>query len=257
MEITSRFEGEKIIERPIEIGFLKGSFGKEVFDKAGDIAKNKYESKESLLSPVYRDGVVQGSNLFYVILVNEVLRGHSRKLHTATPADIERTLRADDTLGIEGNYYVDTGLVLRSTEDSYSSNNPLARDVTKQLKRKLGDNFKFPIMIPLMGLDLKVDDNKYGLGLIVREDAEIIRAPILNQPGRFNTDNVNVRTGLPNKIRSEGNRGLYTRTDGLSGLAVLSFLSLGAHLYSFGYSGDSGRVVVCGEAADPKNFGTY
>src|SRR3989339_999089 len=246
MAITAEFKGKPTIDLsgvPIA-GFLEGKFGEEIFNEARARAFEKYNSAPSLLTPFYQGGVVRGSNPFYVVLVNEVLRNNKLNLHTATPAEIERTLSLGDVLGIKGNYYVDTGLVLRSPQDSYAPNDPLAKDLTNQLEKGLGKQLKLPVMIPLKYLDLKNDNNKYGLGLVLREDAEIIQTDVLNQQGKFDQKDINPETGLPREVRREGSRYLYTRSEGLSGLCVDNSLSLYAGWGNFGYSDDSGRVVI-------------
>ena len=250
MAITAEFKGRPTIDLsgvPIA-GFLEGKFGEEIFNEARARAFEKYNSAPSLLTPFYQGGVVRGSNPFYAVLVNEVLRNNKLNLHTATPAEIERTLSLGDVLGIKGNYYVDTGLVLRSPQDSYAPNDPLAKDLAAQIEHRLGKQLELSVM-PLNGFDLKNDNNKYGLGLVLREDAEIIHSDVLNQQGKFDQKDINPETGLPREVRREGSRYLYTRSEGLSGLCVNSDLGLSAIWNNFGDSDDSGRVVICGEAA--------
>src|SRR3989344_2591501 len=250
MAITAEFKGRPTIDLsgvPIA-GFLEGKFGEEIFNEARARAFEKYNSAPSLLTPFYQGGVVRGSNPFYAVLVNEVLRNNKLNLHTATPAEIERTLSLGDVLGIKGNYYVDTGLVLRSPQDSYAPNDPLAKDLAAQIEHRLGKQLELSVM-PLNGFDLKNDNNKYGLGLVLREDAEIIHSDVLNQQGKFDQKDINPETGLPREVRREGSRYLYTRSEGLSRLCVDNNLGLGAGWDDFGFSGVSGRVVICGEAA--------
>src|SRR3989338_4209437 len=250
MAITIEFKGKPTIDLssvPIA-GFLEGNFGKEIFNEAREIALGKYHSAPSLLTPFYQGGVIKHSNPFYVVLVNEALRETHSTLHTATPAEIERTLSLGDVLEIKGDYYVDTGLVLRSPQDSYAPNDPLAKDLAAQIEHRLGKQLELSVM-PLNGFDLKNDNNKYGLGLVLREDAEIIHSDVLNQQGKFDQKDINPETGLPREVRREGSRYLYTRSEGLSRLCVNNILYLDANWYYFGFSYDSGRVVICGEPA--------
>ena len=224
MAITAEFKGRPTIDLsgvPIA-GFLEGNFGEEIFNEAREIALGKYNSAPSLLTPFYQGGVVRGSNPFYAVLVNEVLRNNKLNLHTATPAEIERTLSLGDVLGIKGNYYVDTGLVLRSPQDSYAPNDPLAKDLTNQLEKGLGKQLKLPVMIPLKYLDLKNDNNKYGLGLVLREDAEIVHSPILRESGKFYTKDIDKNTGLPTKVGEKGNISFYSDPFGLFRLGMES-----------------------------------
>ena len=107
-------------------------------------------------------------------------------------------------------------------------------------------------MIPLRYFDLKVENNEYGLGFVLRENAEIIHAPVLNQSVRFSSADINLEIGLPNKTEDTGERTLYTREGGLSRLSVDDDLDLDSDWYGLGYSGEHGRVVVCGEAAREK-----
>ena len=253
---NTRLQGNtKSTDNIFTAGFLEGHIiGKPIFDKAREIAISKYRSAKPLLTPVYEDRVIKHSNPFYVVLVNEALRETHSTLHTATPVEIERTLSLGDVLGIKGNYYVDTGLVLRSPQDSYAPNDPLAKDLTNQLEKGLGKQLKLPVMIPLKYLDLKNDNNKYGLGLVLREDAEIIQTDVLNQQGKFDQKDINPETGLPREVRREGSRYLYTRSEGLSRLCVDIILGLYARWLNFGGSLDSGRVVICGEVIHPNNL---
>ena len=227
-------------------GFLND---KGIFEEIKDLAVAKYKSAKPLMLPVYNDKVVQGSNPFYAVLVNEVLRLDStQRLWTASQVDIERTLRAGDILKIKNNYYVDTALVLRSPEDSYEPNNPLAKDLSKQVKERLGKDMKLPVMMPLHSLDLKLDpNNEYGLGFNLREDAQLVYAPVLNKKGNFSS--VNPETGLPVELDDKGTRFLYARQGGLCRLGLGRDLDLGSDWDDLGLSSEAGRVVVCGEAA--------
>src|SRR3989338_3500639 len=235
-----------LIEEPskgLVAGFLND---KGIFEEIKDLAVAKYKSAESLMLPIYNDKVVQGSNPFYAVLVNEVLR--SERLWTASQADMERTLRAGDILKIKNNYYVDTALVLRSPEDSYEPNNPLAKDLSKQVKERLGKDMKLPVMMPLHSLDLKLDpNNEYGLGFNLREDAQLVYAPVLNKKGNFSS--VNPETGLPVELDDKGTRFLYARQGGLCRLSLGRGLGLDSGWDDLGNSLEAGRVVVCGEAA--------
>ena len=249
--METKFQGIPILPKVVPIaGFLEGPYGEDIFREAQDRALKKYENAKPLLVIEYKDGVVQGSNPFYTVLVNEILREGSQKLRTAAPADIERTLRAGDMLGIKGRHYVDTGLVLRSETDSYKRNDPLSRDLYNQLRKRV----KLPVMIPLNGLDLKLDTNECGLGFNLREDAQLVHAPILNKPGRFNTEDIDQETGLPKETGKEGSRQLYTREDGLSRLGLDGGLVLGSGWYYVDGSGAGGRVALCGEAASNENL---
>lgn len=247
------FEGKPIFELPKVVpivGFLTDSYGEDIFREAQDRARTKYRNAGSLQFAQYKRGVVKGSNPFYAVLIDEITREGSQRLRTATPADIERTLRAGDVLKIKGNHYIDTGLVLRSETDSYNPNDPLSRDLFAQLKKRQGRKLKLSVMIPLCDLDLRLDpNNQYGLGFTLREDAEIIHAPVLNKQGRFNTEDIDPKTGLPNKTGDEGERQFYTRERGLSRLDLGRGLDLDSNWKYLDSSDADGRVAVCGEVA--------
>src|SRR3989338_3586598 len=186
MAITAEFKGRPTIDLsgvPIA-GFLEGKFGEEIFNEARARAFEKYNSAPSLLTPFYQGGVVRGSNPFYAVLVNEVLRNNKLNLHTTTPVEIERTLSLGDVLG-------------------------------KKLKL-------LQAMIPLKDLGLKIADNKYGLGLVLREDAEIVHSPILRESGKFYTKDIDKNTGLPTKVGEKGNISFYSDPFGLFRLGMES-----------------------------------
>ena len=148
--------------------------------------------------------------------------------------------------------YEDTGLVLRSEKDeNYFKNTLLAKDLAKQVKaRGIKFSSKNPVMIPLTELELKKADNDYGLTFKLREDAEIYEAPILSKQGKFNSKDIDEKTGLPKKVFSSGNRTLYGRdSSSLSRLDLYGDLDLDSSYGGLDGSSDNGRVVVVsGEA---------
>lgn len=184
--------------------------------------------------------------------VNEVLRSLGLKQRTASLKDLELILRNRPDLVLMG-HYEDPVLVLRSKHDSsYKPNDHLARSLDKQLKSR-NANIEYPVMIPLFGLQLQEDkDSFYGLSFILRDDAEVIHAPILSRNGSFRSEDVDRKTGLTTRLDRNGNRVIWTRPDGLSWL----YLGGGLDLYSDGggldYSNSDGRVVVVSDAVAPK-----
>jgi len=133
--------------------------------------------------------------------------------------------------------YVDTGLVLRSGEEP---NEYLAKDLMKQLGEQ-----KLPVMVPLAGLDLRLDeDASYGLAFNVRDGAEIVYDEILNaECGRFDSKEINEKTGLPKKLGGD-ERGFWTRSSGLSGFFLGRSSNLNSYFRNLDNSNDYGRVVV-------------
>lgn len=252
-----QFKGKPLIEVPAEIrqaDFLGGDFGKAFLEEYQGRVEADYKRNGNLNVLRYDSGVVRGSNSFAVVLANQILRQEG--LRTANQADLEKVLRLG-VLPLRGTYE-DTGLVLRSEEDGdYSKNTLLARDLAKQVKeRGIELSPKNPVMIPLTGLELENADNDYNLKFRLREDAEIYNAPILNEKnGNFSSEDIDGKTGLPTKL-GEGNRTLYTRGSGLSGLGLYYGLGLFSDGGSLGSSyGGVGRVVVVsGEATSPENL---
>jgi len=95
---------------------------------------------------------------------------------------------------------------------------------------------------------LRIDKaSPHGLSFNVREDAEIIHAPILDaETGKFSSGDVDNKTGLPMKL-GDGDRTFYTRQNGLSRLDLGWYLDLGSVWGGGDDLSDSygdGRVVV-------------
>jgi len=238
-------EGCKFVQRTdkktvLIPGFLEGDFGREVNTEV----QGKYEKFNAVSTIAYNEktNLVQGSNLFYVVAVNEVLRENRLKIRTATQADLERMLK---TRGIDlKEVYEDTALVLRNKENP---NSYLAKDLIKQIQSRKPKQ-EMPVMIPLNGLELQEDsDSKYGLSFRLRDDSDIIYAPILNKGnGNFSSEDINEKIGLPEKLVNNGNRTLYTRDSGISRLCLNRGLVLYSGWYDLTNSGSDGRVVLVG-----------
>lgn len=239
-------EAKPLIEIPEFIpqaGFLGGEQGKEINEKI----QAKYKDFPALQKASYSDGIVKGSNTFYVVAVNEILRQNGINARTATQADLERVLKTG-ALDLRG-YYEDSALVLRNEDDP---NAYLARDLTRQIGNKA--YYQDQIMIPLAGLELRTDQNsEHGLAFNLTDYYKPFYASELshkNSGKRFNeTDN----KGLPIFVK-DGKRTLYTRDSGLSRLCLGGYLDLGSHGVILADSGGDGRVViVSGEATSPEN----
>jgi len=224
----------RLVAPNLQYSFLGGDLGKRVDEEI----RAEYPGIEALCIAAYSDDVIKGSNTFYVVAVNGKLRRQG--LWTASPAELEAVIRAG-ALDLK-SHYEDSALVLRSEEEP---NAYLARDLFSQLKAR-GGELQLPIMLPLHGLELKLDKGSpYGLSFRLRGDSEIVYAPELmhgNNQKKFSTTN---EKGLP--IFDEmGSRTLYTRDSGLSRLDLIRDLVLGSY-----WGGDSlsdslgdGRVVV-------------
>jgi len=230
----------KILESIPKAGFLQGDFGKAFLKEYNGRVKADYNGNPNLNVLRYDNGVVKGSTPFAVVLANQILR--EENLRTATQVDLEKALRIWDI----PRTCEDTGLVLRSEEDEYSKNTPLAKDLAEQVKgRGIKFSPKNPVMIPLIGLELEKADNGYGLTFKLREGTEIYEAPILNERGSFDSKDINEKIGLPKKLSIFGDRSLYTRNSGLSKLYLVSGLDLYSNNRYLDGSLDIGRVVCC------------
>ncbi|MEI7718406.1 MAG: hypothetical protein WCI72_00945 [archaeon] len=252
MAIKTEFRGTPLVPKDIkfpEVGMLNGDFGKEVLAEYKGRAKNDYGNLSTLNVLNYSDNVVTGSNPFAVVLVNQIIRENG--MRTATPSDIERALQAGVNLG---GTYEDTALVLRSKDDP---NSYLAKNVADQIS--LRQKLKSPAMIPLSELDLVKDaSSPHGLAFKLRDDAQIIYAPILNKDGNFTSEDIDLETGLPKKVGTNGNRHLYVRDSGLSRLYLNRGLDLGSGNDSLANSNSDGRVcVVSGGVTSPKILNKY
>jgi len=249
------FKGRPLFELPKSLptaNVLGGDFGKAVLQEYKQVAETTYKGADALDVLSYHNDVTEGSNPFAVALVNQIV--NQEGLRTATPADLERAIRLNKVnqelgLNLRGTYE-DTGLVLRSESEP---NEYLAKDVAKQIKAR---NVKLPAMIPLNGLELVNDPkSEHDLSFKLGENAQVFYASILNKPGNFTSGDIDKQTGLPRKTGDNGDRTLYTRDSGLSGLVLDRDLYLDSNVGSLAYSNSDGRVVVVGDSAvNPEKY---
>ncbi len=231
-----------LVETPYN--FLSGDFGKWIDQESRDLARSEFHAnpffhKEIRYNP--KTCVVEGSHYCYIALLNPTFQrtGHEH-LRPATLSDLELILRTK-ALPLR-DHYEDPALVLQTEEEP---NLYLASHLASQVRARAGKNPKTPLMIPLAGLDPENDSaSPYGLAFKLRENAELIEAPILNQPGGFTSADVDPATGLPRTTREEGDRMLYAIPNGLSGLCLGWGLDLGSGRGDLAGSVGYGRVVV-------------
>ncbi|MCX6749377.1 MAG: hypothetical protein NTW17_01365 [Candidatus Pacearchaeota archaeon] len=174
--VTNAFpvnEAKPLIEIPTDIpqiGFLGGEQGREIDSSI----KKDYKDFPVMRVGNYSGGVVKGSNPFYVVGVQSKL---SSGIRVSTQGDLETAIRIANSLELRGTYE-DTGLVLRTEGNP---NAYLAQKLMKQVKDRTGERTRMPVMIPLCGIELVKDqDSPQGLAFKLKEDVEIIYAPILN-----------------------------------------------------------------------------
>ena len=240
-----KFEGVPLIQIPENIprvNFLGGDFGKWVDEEVkGRYGKFKVISNRGIQ---YNEsnGLIEGSNTFYLEAANEVLRENfpSQNIRTASQADLENILRIK-TLELKGTY-VDSGLVLISQK---YQNSYLAKILADQLTL-LGQNLDSPIYIQASSLDLIKDEHPPSkLAFSLREDAQFYVVPQLvaeNYRKRFNT--VNETTGFPDKFVRDGTRTFYVESSGLGRLYLNGVSSLNSEDVSLDISGSRGRMVL-------------
>lgn len=228
------------------IFLLEGGFGKQFLEEYDGRIKD-YKDNPNLKVLNYNSNIVKGSNPFAVVLANQIL--NQENLRTATQADLEKAVKIQ-ALDLKETYQ-DTGLVLRSVQDTYTKNTPISRDLANQLKeREIQFSPENPVVIPLNGLRLKNADNEYGLSFNIKDDAEIYNAPILNSvdDSKFSSKNINPQTGLPTKV-GQGNRTIWTRDSGLSRLCLYGGLNADSDYRGLNFSASGGSVVVVGDEA--------
>jgi hypothetical protein len=236
-------------------------FGKAFFLADDDFGKEIHKeviSRYSDIEAIKKISLGKGSNDFYVVAVNEVLREKFPKIRTATQADLEKILR-ENSLELSG-HYEDSGLVWRSSQDP---NKYLAEDLLNQFIAK-GVNLKqnSAYVIQLQNLSLKKDATSPAKVSFILPNiiaGEYFEAPVLNELSqqKFNSSDVDTTTGITKKVSGVGSRTLYTRNldsysvknSGLVRL-YLGFLYLGSFDENLSYSVDDGRVVLVSAEGD-------
>jgi len=111
---------------------------------------------------------------------------------------------------------------------------------------QVGNYSDMPVVIPLYGLELVKDQGSpHRLAFKLNEDAEITYAPILSKSSdsSFNSEDIDVKTGLPTKISKGGNRTLLIRDSGLSRLYLNRNLNLNSNNDNLTNSNDNGRMA--------------
>jgi len=258
------FKARSLIETPnssLEIGFLEGDFGKYVDEEV-----HKRYARIRGISQIKYDGKIVGKlTLPYGVAVNEIIEKDN--LRTATPADLERILKVDESILMQvyfirhpewdkKTYPYDSscpflfptempfGTISALALSNGTGNLYLAENLMKQVKAR-NPKEKMPVVIPLKSLKLaKINDNPYEVEFQLKDNAEVIYAPILNKksdkfckPLYFKSSDINEKTGLPIKLSKEGDRELYTSKEG--GLRGFSLGCSQLHGKQLGWSLDS------------------
>lgn len=249
-----KFEGILLIPEIVtEAGFLRGNFGKAVLEEFDGRVQKDFSGNAALAVLSYNPelDVIQGSNDYATALLNDCDCIKNEGLATATLADCERAIRANKPeLNLRG-VYVDPALVLTTEGEP---NKYLAKKFMREIRAR-GHAQKIPYMIPLKGFKLVNDaDAQHGLAYALRDDAEIIEAPILCKDGRFKSTDIDEKIGLPTKLDNEGDRYLYVRNSGLLRLCLGGDSNLYSGYDNLQNSLGRGRVVVVRRGAAAQNF---
>jgi hypothetical protein len=259
-------EAYKIFNSFINEPAFKDYFSTQDFKKAfflennefGKLIHNKVIANYSDIKAITKINVVgKGSNPFYVVAINEVLRQKYPDLRTATQANLERIIKKN-ILVLKG-CYEDSALVLRTRQEP---NSYLAHDLFEQFNAK-GINLKedSAYLIWLCYLSLRKDINSpHKLSFVLPYSLEVLNqayfeAPILNSvsPQNFDSSDVDIKTGIPTILSDKGERTFYTTYDGLSGVYLNGGGDLDANNDALVFSDDDGRVVFVSNAESVAN----
>lgn len=190
------FKGNPIVKEVPQWNFLDRYFGKPVLKEYYKRVDSEYEGNNALKVLFYdqENKVIEGSNPFAVILVNNIIKESDNNLRVAKPIDLERIIEVSP-LDLR-EHFEDTALILRGT-NKYEKNESkiIAKRLYKQIKARHGKP-SLPVMIPLSGLNLVKDkDSKYKLNFEINKDTEIIYAPQFRE-NNFTFSRTNSK-GLP------------------------------------------------------------
>ena len=237
---------ERTSKVKVPVSTSKPDFKKAFFLADDDFGKeihNLVTTKYSDIEAIKKISFGKGSNPFYVVAVNEVLREKFPQIRTATQADLEKILK-DGLLPLKGQYE-DSGLVWRSNQDP---NKYFAEDISGQFKKQgitLQDGT--PYVLWLHNLSLRKDKKSaHKLSFVLPDNfKDYFPASILNKESgqNFDSANVDVATGIPKTLGS-GSRTLYTRDSGVSRLCLDWGLGLSSDDEGLGISNDVGRVAL-------------
>ena len=173
---------------------------------------------------------LNGLNLWKILLLNQ------EGVRTATLQELD--LIADiDPQFLEGFYADAPAVALRSASDSYNSNDYVAKQLAKLIKRK-----SFPHTVIVEGLGIKSDSrSSYGLSFVKTERLKVIEAPDFdrtNNERRFSRINPDYTI----EFDERGAKTLYTGDNGISRLDLYR-LNVGSDSKNLAGPGEVGRVV--------------
>jgi len=232
----------------LEYQFLTGDFGRDIdagiqidYQDIPAIQVVRYNSEK---------GVVVGSNPFYVVAVNRLLRVHHPEFRTATQGELEKVFQ-QGILPIKDTFYEDSALVLRSLEDpnSYLANNLAQQLIAKGFNQVSPQK---PLVVWLNQLDIEKDEGSpHKLSFKLTDETSPFYVPILSSTSGSKFDESNLDSnGFPKSV-GNGTRNLWTRDSGLSRVCLSGGGNLGSNVSYLSDSDDCGRVVL----AKPRSGG--
>lgn len=174
---------------------------------------------------------LKGSNLWKVLLLND--------LGIVTPTLPEMECGLENGLDLSGTYEDTYSVILRSAGDTNSNNDALAKGLVKKLKIK---RFTEPLIIEGLGL-VESAQSAYGLDFKLTNRTNVVKAPDFshaNNQRKFTGINPDYTINFADL----GNRTLYTRPNGLSGVYLDRNLDLVSNNDDLAYSSGNGRVLV-------------
>ena len=248
-----KFYGKPMIEIPATVpvaNFLGGYFGKEFLKEYNGRVEKDYNNSNKLKVLKYENGVVKGSNVFAVVLANQLDIMKEQGLKTANQSDLEKILKTK-ALTLNGQYE-DSGLCLRSEGDP---NEYLAQHLMTQLKAR--GKVKLPVILNLNDLELIKDSNSnYGLAFKLKKDAKSIYAPQLDNKNHNKKFSQTDENGLP-IFNKDGSRILYAANSGLSRVYLISDFDLYSRNGDLADSLEYGRVVVVSAEGTSQGLDKY
>jgi len=229
---------------------FRGEHLKEALGKINDLIDSKFKGNTKLkvltIKEINGTPTIIGSNSLISPVVNQVIGQEGYR--TIQPEELETTLQEGDPVGVSGNFYVDTGIVL----DFSGQNHELARHLFEQLPEgELRDLDRLPAIMIGYGL-ANSDIGSYGVALTYQDGTELRTAKILDQSsGNFEANDPElVKSGLPSLLDG-GKRRLYNSSQGgpsvdnlgLSRLLLGRGLNLNSDGGDLASSNGIGRVV--------------
>jgi len=257
--VNAEFKGIpfiKITKNIPSYNFLKGDFGKEIFDEYNSRVKQGFGDNPNLKALNFSERIIKGSNSYIIFLMSEILSKYD--LRTANSADVQRIINKDENFLI--GFDVDLGLVLRTQDPK--NKYVFIQDPNKYFAKQLGEqakdrDYEFSSLCPLVfkpsDLELIVDDNSPSrLGFNIKDSATPFNALELspkNNNRRFKI--ANEEYGMP-IFDENGNRRNSLADDGLSSFYLGGDLNLGSWNSYLGGSNlnDTSRIVVLNDGEE-------